>query len=516
MQSTKIENRRWFLYAVVVMMGLSSACTPTNTPTEEPATDERRNVIFILVDDQRYDAMGFLNPLLETPNMDRLAAEGVFFRNAFVTTALCSPSRATILTSQYMHNHGIVDNNEASTEGLTFFPEYLQRSGYETAFVGKWHMGEASDAPQRGFDHWVSFEGQGDYFPGDRPDRESVLNVNGESVPQRGYITDELTDYALSWLGDEREPDKPFFLYLSHKAVHADFYPAEAYRERYADALIELPASAADTEENYAGKPMWVRNQRNSWHGVDFPYHSDLDVREYLRRYYQTLSSVDDSLGRVLAFLEANDLASSTTILFMGDNGFLFGEHGLIDKRNAYEESMRVPLLAYGPGQVPAGVVVESLAANLDIAPTVLDIAGVQQAPDQFEGVSLLPAISGDESAAERRDEFLYEYYWEYDFPHTPTTFAIRTPEYKLIQYHGVWDTEELYDMVSDPKEMTNRIDDPELSEVKATLRHRLFELLENRDREHVVPYTEKKDGGAVLRHGGRSKAAEFPEAWLR
>lgn len=515
MQGVESEGRRSLLCGIVVLAGFWVGCDAAEAPVASKAYDERRNVIFILVDDQRYDAMGFLNPLLETPNMDRMASEGVFFKNAFVTTALCSPSRATILTGQYMHNHGIVDNNEASTEGLVFFPEYLQDAGYETAFVGKWHMGEASDAPQRGFDHWVSFEGQGDYYPGDNPNRESVLNVNGESVPQRGYITDELTDYALDWLDGERDADKPYFLYLSHKAVHADFYPAEPYRDQYADAGIELPASAADTEENYAGKPMWVRNQRNSWHGVDFPYHSDLDVREYLRRYYQTLSSVDDSLGRILAFLEENGLAESTTILFMGDNGFLFGEHGLIDKRNAYEESMRVPLLAYSPGHFPAGAVVETLAANLDIAPTVLELAGIAERPEQLEGVSLLPAITAD-APGQGREEFLYEYYWEYDFPHTPTTFAIRTPEYKLIQYHGVWDTEELYDMVNDPNEMTNRIDDPELIDIKASLRHRLFELLGNRDHEHVVPYTEKKDGGAVLRHGDRSKAAEFPETWLR
>lgn len=477
-------------------------------PEPAPSPAPRRNVILVLVDDLRYDAMGFLNPLLETPNMDRLAEEGTYFKNAFVTTSLCSPSRATILTGQYMHNHGIVDNNEASTDGLVFFPEYLRAAGYEIAFIGKWHMGAATDEPQRGFDHWVSFRGQGNYYPGDDPNRESVLNVNGEHVSQTGYITDELTDYALDWLAQGRNVDQPFFLYLSHKAVHADFYPAEAYREQYADAVIELPETAAASEASGQGKPMWVHNQRNSWHGVDFPYHSDLDVREYLRRYYQTLSSVDDSLGRVLTFLENNGLTESTTILFMGDNGFLFGEHGLIDKRNAYEESMRVPLVAYGPGLFAPGAVVESLAANLDIAPTILDIAGIEMMPEQFEGISLL--------APAEREEFLYEYYWEYDFPHTPTTFAIRTPEYKLIQYHGVWDTEELYDMANDPRETTNLIDDAEHVDVKASLRHRLFELLENADGEHVVPYTEKLDTGAVLRHRGRSKAAEFPEAWLR
>jgi len=225
----------WKLRLNVAAFTWLVGCTTANPPT---AGVERRNVIFILVDDQRYDAVGFLNPLLETPNMDRLAEEGAYFRNAFVTTALCSPSRATILTGQYMHNHGIVDNNEASTEGLVFFPEHLQEAGYETAFIGKWHMGAATDDPQRGFDHWVSFRGQGDYYPGDNPRRESVLNVNGEHVPQRGYITSEITGYALDWLRDGRDAEEPFFLYLSHKAVHADFYPAEKYRDQYAEATV--------------------------------------------------------------------------------------------------------------------------------------------------------------------------------------------------------------------------------------------------------------------------------------
>ena len=231
---------------------------------------EGMNVIFILTDDQRYDELGFMNPVLQTPHMDRLAAEGVHFRNAFVTTSLCSPSRASILTSQYMHNHGVVDNNAAIAEGARFFPEYLQEAGYQTAFFGKWHMGEAEsgtgkmDDPQPGFDHWLSFAGQGEYLPVYHDGGVNQLNLNGKHVPQKGYITDELTDYTLDWLSSGRDEDKPFFIYLSHKAVHADFQPPERYENLYADAKIDPPASAADTEENYRGKPMWVRNQRNS------------------------------------------------------------------------------------------------------------------------------------------------------------------------------------------------------------------------------------------------------------
>ena len=472
------------------------------------------NIIFILTDDQRFDEVGFLNPILETPHMDRLAREGVHFENAFVTTALCSPSRATILTGQYMHTHGVVDNNKPAKEGTVYFPTYLQEAGYETAFIGKWHMGGHRDDPQPGFDYWLSFAGQGDYYPRKkRNGKMSRFNINGEYVLQQGYITDELTDYTLNWLEKERDPDKPFFLYLSHKAVHANFAPAERHREQYADAKIPVPKSQADTPENYRGKPLWVKNQRNSWHGVDFPYHSDLDVAEYKRQYHRALSAVDDSLGRILAWLEEHDLEGDTAVFLMGDNGFLFGEHGLIDKRNAYEESMRVPLIAYIPGG-KQGYVVEEITANLDIAPTMLELAGVDEMPPQFAGASLVPLAQGKELPG-WRDGLLYEYYWEFNFPSTPTTFALRTNRFKLIQYHGLWDTDELYDLENDPDEMNNLIDDPEFLEVKVALRKELYRQLAV-DGEYSVPYTKKWSSGAVLRQAERSKAAEFPDRWLR
>jgi N-acetylglucosamine-6-sulfatase len=241
------------------------------------------------------------HPWLKTPNLDSLAKNGVHAKNAFVTTALCSPSRASILTGQYAHRHRVVDNNNPVPARHRFLPQYLQRAGYDTAFVGKWHMGGEADDPQPGFDHWVSFRGQGTYLPS-----PSGLNVDGKRVPQKGYITDELTDYALDWL-QKRPPDKPFFLYLSHKGVHSDFVPAERHRGRYKDAPFTPPASM-DPNTDPDGRPMWVKNQRNSWHGVDFPYHSRLDVAAYYRRYCETLLAVDDSVGRVLDALRRKNL----------------------------------------------------------------------------------------------------------------------------------------------------------------------------------------------------------------
>ena len=488
--------------------------------SETPAISTPTNVIYILTDDQRFDEMGFMNPIIDTPNIDRLASEGVHFKNAFVTTALCSPSRATILTGQYMHNHGVVDNNSPRNPNSVLFSEYLQIAGYDTAFIGKWHMGEAASAsrnlddPQPGFDHWVSFAGQGHYYPTRLRNGEmNKLNINGEHVLQKGYITDELTDYALGYLAN-RESDKPFFLYLSHKAVHANFSPAKRHANLYSDREIPIPLSQADTAENYRGKPMWVKNQRNSWHGVDFPYHSSLDVQAYKMEYHRAMSAVDDSIGRILSWLEANGLEKNTIVMLMGDNGFLFGEHGLIDKRNAYEESMRVPLVAWGPGVIEQGHTVDEMVANLDIAPTMLDIAGLAS-PEQFEGRSLLDLARG-RPVSNWRDELLYEYYWEFNFPSTPTTFALRTDDYKLIQYHGIWDTEELYDMQNDPKEMRNLIGDPRYLPIVASMRQQLFKRLENNRGQHVVPYTEKFSSGAVFRERDRSKAAEFPARWLK
>jgi len=497
---------------------LESSDIASSAPKSAQPVSKPKNVIYVLTDDQRYDELGFMNPVIDTPNMDRMAAEGVHFENAFVTTALCSPSRASILTGQYMHNHGVVDNNKPPRDGTIFFPEYLQKAGYNTAFVGKWHMGELApagrrlDDPQPGFDHWVSFAGQGHYSPIKPNGEQSMLNINGDVVKQKGYITDELTDYAVDWL-DSRDSEEPFFMYLSHKAVHANFAPAQRHSDQYADRTIPVPESQADTPENYEGKPMWVKNQRNSWHGVDFPYHSSLDVQAYKMRYHRALSAVDESLGRLFQWLEDNGHADDTIVLLMGDNGFMFGEHGLIDKRNAYEESMRVPLLAWGNG-LKTNYVVKEIAANIDIAPTILDIAGVES-PEQFEGESLYSLAQG-ESDSEWRDDLLYEYYWEFNYPSTPTTFALRTDDYKFITYHGLWDTEELYDMRTDPKEMHNLIHDPESLAVVADLRSKLFARLGDSRDGLSVPYTEKFSHGAVFREGERSKAAEFPEQWLR
>ena len=466
-----------------------------------------RNIIFILTDDQRYDALGFMDhPFLETPNLDSLARNGVHLKNAFVTTSLCSPSRASILTGLYAHRHRVVDNNNPIQPGTVFFSQYLQKAGYETAFLGKWHMGGDTDAVQPGFDYWVSFRGQGTYLPA-----RAEWNVNGKHAPQKGYVTDELTDYALDWL-KSRKLDKPFMLYLSHKAVHAEFVPAERHKGRYKDKTFTPPKTMADTPENYADKPMWLRNQRNSWHGVDFAYHSDLDIGKYYKDYCEALLAVDDSVGRVLDFLREKKLLESTLVIFMGDNGFQFGEHGLIDKRTAYEASMRVPMLMQCPELFKGGTVVEKMVANLDIAPTLLEAAGLK-APDSMDGRSFLALAQGKD--VPWRDQLLYEYYWERNFPQTPTVHALRTDQYKYIHYFGIWDIDELYDIKNDPLETKNLVFSPEHKEVVQKMNGELFELLKKTDGLYI-PLQPDRGGVNNLRRKDGAKPSDFPPQFYR
>jgi N-acetylglucosamine-6-sulfatase len=501
----------YYLVAIVVAGRLSAA------DLELPKIDGAKplNVVFILSDDHRYDVMSFLgHPWVETPAMDAMARDGVYFENAMVTTSLCSPSRASILTGRYMHNHGVVDNNVPTPPGTIFFPQYLQAAGYQAAYFGKWHMGGHSDAPQPGFDRWVSFNGQGHYYPPENLKNWS-LNVDGKSVPQKGYITDELTDYAVDWLNSSvKDSGKPFFMYLSHKGVHGMFHPAERHAGRYAGKPLPEPKTMADTAENYKDKPMWLKNQRNSWHGVDFAYHQDTDIAEHYRLYCEALLSVDESIARVRAWLTDNGVADNTLVMYMGDNGFQWGEHGLIDKRTAYEASMRVPLLGVCPTLWKRGTKVEQVVANIDIGPTVIEAAGLTT-PKQMDGQSFIQLAGGQMKPSEWRQNLLYEYYWEYNYPQTPTTLALRTQQYKFIQYHGIWDIDELYDVKNDPHEEHNLIFDSKQQQRITEMRADLHQILESADAKRV-PFSNKRSMGSNLRLQSGSTPADFPPQLMR
>ena len=378
------------------------------------ARKPKRNLVLILSDDHRFDVMGCAgHPWVKTPGMDRLARGGALLENAFVTTALCSPSRASILTGRYAHAHGIVNNSTLLPQRLWTFPQSLRQNGYRTAFVGKWHMGRQSDMPQPGFDRWASFQGQGTYT-------DPLINIDGDRRTIRGYTTDILTEEAVRFISEQS--GNPFFLLLSHKAVHSEFLPAERHKTLYSDKTAPRPGSMADTEENRRQKPEWVRRQRPTCHGVvGLLGRTDLD--EIYRDYCRTLMALDDSIGRVMDELERRRLLDDTLIVYMGDNGFLWGEHGLLDKRAMYEPSIRIPMLAHCPSLFPGGRRLSGMALNIDVAPTLLEMAGVA-APEGLHGRSLLPILTGGGAP---RTEFLYEYFWERSFPQTPGVMGIRT-----------------------------------------------------------------------------------------
>lgn len=462
--------------ALAVLIG--NACNAESRLAELTDSTPKR-IIFILSDDHRYDYMGFTGavPWLETPNMDRMAKEGAHFTNAYVTTSLCSPSRATILTGLYAHQHTIIDNQAPNPGGLTYFPQYLQSAGYRTAFFGKWHMGDHSDDPQPGFNHWESFKGQGDYYA-------PLLNINGERTQYDKdiYTTDLLTEHALEWM-QAQDDDQPYFLYLSHKSVHAEFAPAKRHKGRYSGKTIELPTTFTPTQgDAYRALlwPEWVKQQRHSWHGVDYMYHQKRDLQEQVVNYCETLLGVDDSIGAILNYLDASGQSDDTLVIYMGDNGFSWGEHGLIDKRHFYEESGKVPLLMRYPKGIAAGQTATALVNNTDIAPTILDYAGVQ-IPEHFVGHTL-QAVTNEQKPNNWRQHIFYEYYWEYDFPMTPTTFGVRDERYKYIRYHGIWDRNEFYDLENDPAEMYNLIEAPEHQTRIEHMVGRLYDWLENTD----------------------------------
>jgi len=407
----------------------------------------RPNLVFILVDDLRFDALGYMgHPFVKTPNIDRIAREGAIFRNTFVTTPLCSPSRGSFLTGRYVRSHGVKDNtdNAALSHKLVTFPRLLHDAGYETAYVGKWHMG-TDDMPRPGFDRWVSFRGQGVY---DDP----PLNVDGERITRQGYMTDLLAEYAVEFIRKSRS--KPFCLYMAHKAIHGPFTPASRHAGLFADAAIQRQANAKD---DLSGKPMLTRTlpEVPTKKGKKKAGATVGPGDELVRNQMRCLTSIDESVGRVLQALEQTRSLDNTMIVFTSDNGYFWGEHGLGDKRAAYEESIRIPMVARYPKLIKAGRNITEMALNIDIAPTMLDLAGVT-IPKTMQGRSLVPAMQG--KAKNWRTQFFCEYFMEQQFARVATWECVRTTRWKYIHYPDLKEMDELYDLQSDAGEMKNLI----------------------------------------------------------
>jgi arylsulfatase A-like enzyme len=446
------EIRRIFFSAPVFFL-IAIVSVPRIFAANSPA---QPNVIFILVDDLRWDALGCMgHPFVKTPNIDRIAREGALFKNFFVSIPLCSPSRGSFLTGQYPHTHGVIDNGDHSalSHKLITFPMLLHDAGYETAFIGKWHMG-LDDSPRPGFDRWVSFKGQGIY-------NDPMLNVDGKALKHSGYITDILNDYAVKFVKSEHK--KPFLLYLPHKAVHGPFTPAERHKNLYADAIIKPTPSLNDSLD---GKPTATRKleeptgEKAGKNGKQ-PRQSENERRmpeNAIRNQLRALASVDEGVGDLFKALEESGQLETTVIIFSSDNGFFWGEHGFADKRWAYDESIRDPLLIRFPRLIKPGTVFDQFVLNIDIAPTLLELAAVP-IPKTIQGRSLLPLLKDPNTPW--RHSFLTEYFQEKPYPRTPTWQAVRTERWKYINYSDLKDMDELYDLKADPFEMKNLINEP-------------------------------------------------------
>lgn len=419
------------LSAISNTTGMAKQLTGHKKGPVSSSSRKSPNIIFILSDDHRWDAMSCMgHPVVRTPHMDRLAREGVLFENAFVTTSLCSPSRASFLTGQYAHTHGVKNNLLPWDNRNVTFLEKIKGAGYRTGFIGKWHM--PGEMPRlRGLDRFVTFTesgGQGIYF-------NCPMIVDGKKVPSREkYITDELTDYAVEFVRDNR--DRPFCLYLSHKAVHLPFSPPEDMKDLYRGRDLHLPPESDS----------WVTlTNGNFYPGT---------LQGYYSKYLACVSALDRSIGTLLESLESLDLLDNTVIVYAGDNGHFFGEHHLFDKRWPYEESIRVPFIVRYPGAVQdPGRREGKMLLNIDLAPTLLDIAGVD-IPDNIEGMSFLPLLRNGNNGW--RSAWLYEYFRDYSYD-IPDTHAVRTERYKYIEYASS-KKPELFDLVKDPGERKNII----------------------------------------------------------
>lgn len=445
----------------------------------------RPNVLVVLTDDQRWDCISLHErSVVKTPHIDRLGREGIYFKNAFCTTSLCSPSRASLLSGLYAHAHGVSNNFTEYPADLPSWPRALQAAGYETAYIGKYHMGEENDDRRPGFDHFVTHKGQGKYW-----DTEFRAD-GGERRVVKGYYTTVVTDMAEAWIRG-RKAVRPWALILGHKAPHSFYFPEPKHERAFDGVDVRYPATAFQLEDN----PPWYRDRLDTWHGIygplfdyrkKWPDRTPEGVKDFAamtRAYWATILSVDDSVGRLTALLKERGELDRTVVVFTGDNGLLNGEHGMIDKRTMHEASIRVPLVVRYPALAPPDRprAVERMVLTVDLAPSLLDLCGVAALP-RSHGRSWRRIASGEADPG-WRSSFLYHYNYEKQFPYTPNVRGVRTERWKYVRTpHGDGGPDrhpaELFDIAADPDEARNVAGDPRHAPVVAELRAELDRLL--------------------------------------
>lgn len=451
------------------------------------AADKRPNFVFVYTDDQRWDAMSVVQkeqgdkgrfPWLKTPNMDRLAAEGFRFRNAFVVNALCAPSRASFLTGQYGHVNGVVNNHTPFPVKNVTHATLLRDAGYKTAYIGKWHHGQQS-GQRPGFDYSASFLGQGRYV-------DCPFEINGKATPTKGYVDDVSTDYGISFIKENK--DKPFLLVVGFKATHGPFEPPDRLKETYANEQARVVPNLF-TPAIYREPPKKQTDPKAE------KVNTNLGM-------FRCITAADENLGRIMQTLDDLKLADDTIVVFTSDNGYYLGEHGLGDKRSAYEESMRIPLLLRYP-KLGMGKLIDPMTLNIDLAPTFLDFAGLP-VPKEMHGRSWKPLLEGKQT--DWRKAFFYCYFYENNFA-IPTVTAVRTENAKLIKYpdHDEWT--EVFDLTRDPYELKNLVKEESAAALKKELEaeydrqskaiaFRIPEFAD--DPKKATPKKKKKDGREI------------------
>lgn len=512
--------KRSFFPSVLFLSVIFIACTEEKAEMEEKP--DRPNVVLIISDDHAYQALSaYDDKLISTPEIDRIANNGMIFNKSFVTNSICSPSRAVVLTGKFSHLNSVRDNLDTFDTNQLTIPRILKENGYETAIYGKWHL---KSEPQ-GFDYWEVLPDQGHYY---HPEFKSVNGINKEE----GYVTDIITDKAIHYLDTLRDKERPFLLVYNHKAPHRQWWPSMHDLEDFKYKKIPVAKSLFDTYENRgrASKEAEMRirdhmalsmdnkiapeilaqfdyeefmdwyessyterfnrlndSEKEQWQAVYGPINEDFaknqpkgqaltlwKYQRYLEDYLGTIKSVDRNIGRVLNKLEEEGLAENTMIIYTSDQGFYLGEHGWFDKRFMYEESFRTPLLISYPKLIKAKTVNNDLVQNIDIAPTILELAGIEK-NDEMQGLSLMPLFEGNNKGW--RDELYYHYY-EYPGIHmVKRHYGIRTENYKLIHFYYDIDEWELYDLELDPVEMNNVYGKEEYADIQEQLKVRLNNL---------------------------------------